>query len=632
MFGLLSSVPALILTVMAVVFSYYMINSWFDKRITSVLDESVHITESYLKEYQETIRTKAQTISNELDKNILQHDLALNLPLFASTLNSIINSNDISEAVVFHGHIPIVKSQFGNSLSIENVPEEYYTKARSGEYVVFRTANKIRVISMLHSMPNSFLVVGRYTDNKAIEHIKKSIALTEEYKSIGQNLSKLQLKFYLAFLLASITLLLLAGLMGISLSAEIVRPIIRLVDATKSVIEGKFDIKLPEGPKRDEIANLSRAFNVMAQEVSQQRNKLLKAYNALEQEKKLVEMVLSGVSTGIIALSPEYKVNLINDAGIKLLHLNLQQQKDMDLGSVLPECTDLVERAVRNPSNETYSEVKLRRSGRLFIFLIKVAVECSKAGKVLSYIIAFDDMTQVFQVQRNEAWSDIARRIAHEVKNPLTPIYLAAERLKEKYSEISKDKYNFDRYVVTIMKHAQDIGTIIEEFSRFAKMPAPNFKKLNLSELVSEVFFSYKMKDSTIEFISKIQGNIIGAFDSTQIRQLLLNILKNAEESIQSVAGQVDKRMFIKLTLSKKKNLAYIVIEDSGKGFEQTTVNKVIEPYFTTKTKGTGLGLAIVKKIVDDHDGTLIIRNSKDKNAVVEMILPLDLNHQNSNI
>lgn len=623
-FSLLSGLPALILAVLAALFSHYMINSWFDNRIGSVLNESVYIAESYLKEYQESTKAKAKTIADKLDDNILQHDLTSNLPLFAKVLNSLAELNDMSEAVVFHGHIPLVKGRFGNTLSLENIPDEYYKKAMSGEVVVFKTLNKIRVMHKLHSIPNSVVVVGKYLDSKVETHIQQSIAVSNEYKAIESNLAKLQFKFYMAFLIASLILVSIAGITGVLFSANIVKPIIKLVEATKSIKDGKFVVKLAEGPEDDEIANLSRAFNLMTAKVSEHQNNLMATCEELDRKNKFVEMVLSGVSTGIIAVSPDYKVELINDAGCKLLGLN-GTKSDINLMQVLPEGMELINKISHSKLKQINSEVKVRRDGQILTFLVKVASERNEKGQPYSYIIAFEDMTKIFQAQRNEAWSDIARRIAHEVKNPLTPICLGAERIKEKYSKYIKDQKNFNMYINTIIKHSQDIGSIIEEFSKFARMPLPVFKKVDLSSLVNDLLFSYKTGDPNITFKSKIEKNIIGLFDDMQIRQLLNNIIKNAEESIRSSAKYGLDAMFISVHLYKKENLAHIKLQDTGKGFDENTINKITEPYFTTKTKGTGLGLAIVKKIVDDHKGELIIKNSSNGNAVVEIILPLNL-------
>jgi len=623
-FSLLSGIPTLILSIIAAAFLYQVVESWFDKKITKVLEESVLVAESYLKENREIIKMKTRSIANELDETIVKHDLPSKPKLFFDVINSFVELNDMSEAVVFYGHAPVVRSRFGISLSLERFPEEYYSRALKGEVVVFKKNNRVRAMTMLHGVPNSFLIVGKQIDGVITDHIKKSQSAVEKYKAIKNNLIDLQLKFFVAFLFTSVVLLLIAGSIGMSFSRAIVEPIIRLVSATKKVKDGIFAVKLPEGPENDEIANLSRAFNLMTERISEQQRKLIHAYNEIDQKIKFVEMVLSGVSTGIIALCPDCRVKLINESGLRLLELDKDKIKNLDLKQILPEALALVDKVSRTKTKEISGEIKYKIRGRTLTFLVKIGTEVDKNNNVVSYIIAFDDMTQLIQAQRYEAWSDIARRIAHEVKNPLKPIHLGAERIKEKYSKYIKDKKNFNMYVDTIIRHSQDIRGIIEEFSRFARMPAPVFEKIDLSKLVTDIVFSRKIVGEDIKFETKIESNVIGFFDSTQIRQLLTNIIKNSEESVRSFLD-VKTKTFIKISMHKKYNFAHIVVEDSGKGFEEESISKIMEPYFTTKTKGTGLGLAIVKKIVDDHEGELIMKNNARNNAVVEIILPTNL-------
>jgi two-component system nitrogen regulation sensor histidine kinase NtrY len=628
-FSLLSGVPILILSIIATVFLYYVVESWFDKKITTVLEESTLIAESYIKENQRTIKMKTQSIASELDDNILKHDLASKPRLFLDVINSFVELNDMSEAVVFHGYTPVIRSRFGVSLSLERIPEEYYRRAVKGEVVVFQKFNKLLAVTMLHSVPNSFLVVGKQIDSVITGHIKKSQNATAKYKSIKNNILELQLKFSAAFLMTSIILLLIAGVIGISFSKAIVEPIILLLLATKKVQDGIFSVKLPEGPENDEIANLSRAFNLMTERISEQQRKLIIAYNEIDQKVKFVEMVLSGVSTGIIALDPNRKLKLINDSGMKLLGLKKNKIEDLDLRETFPEAFELVDKVSNLKLAETSGEIKSKIGGKLLTFLVKIGTEVDKDNNIMSYIIAFDDMTQLIRSQRYEAWSDIARRIAHEVKNPLTPIHLGAERIKEKYSKYIKDKKNFNMYVDTIIRHSEDIREIIEEFSRFARMPTPVFEKIDLSKLVNDIVFSRKIVEKDIKFETKIKNKVTGLFDSTQIRQLLTNIIKNSEESLLLSTGDKRKKS-IKISLYTEHNSAHIIVEDTGKGFLEESITKITEPYFTTKTKGTGLGLAIVKKIVDDHEGELIMKNSVNNTAVVEIILPINLRVKNN--
>ena len=627
-FSLLSGIPTLILAIIASIFLYYIVESWFDKKITTVLEESVLVAESYLKENREMIKMKTKSIASELDDYIIKHDLASNPRLFFDVINSFVELNNMSEAVVFYGNVPVVRSRFGISLSLERIPTEYQKRATKGEMIVFKKLNRIRAVTALRSIPNSFLVVGKQIDSIVTKHIKKSQNAAAKYKSIKNNIKELQLKFAIAFLMTSVILLLIAGGIGVLFSRAILNPIVRLMLATEKVKDGKFTVKLPEGPENDEIANLSRAFNLMTERISEQQKKLIHAYNEIDQKRKFVEMILSGVSTGIIALGFNHKITLINESGMKLLGLEKSNVKNLDLFQILPEVFELVNKVSNSKVKEISGEIKSKVKGRLSTFLVKIGKDVDRHNNIMSYIIAFDDMTQLIQAQRYKAWSDVARKIAHEVKNPLTPIHLGAERIKQKYSKDIKNKKDFNMYIDTIIRHSQDIGKIIEEFSRFAKMPAPIFEEIDLSQLVSEIIFSRKIVGKDIRFEDKIEKDVVGYFDSTQIRQLLTNVIKNSEEAVRLISDG-EKRKFIKISLYKKFNTAHIIVEDGGKGFEKESMSKIVEPYFTTKAKGTGLGLAIVKKIVDDHEGELIIKNGiYDDNVLVEVILPTNLKGQ----
>jgi len=244
-------------------------------------------------------------------------------------------------------------------------------------------------------------------------------------------------------------------------------------------------------------------------------------------------------------------------------------------------------------------------------------------GKVTGYILAFDDMTALAEAQRYSAWSDVARRIAHEVKNPLTPIHLSAERLRSKYKNQVKEPDTFEKYINTIIKHVYDIGKIIDEFSRFARMPNAVLTEENLSKIIADIVFSRKTASSGVNYTTDIEENIKIFCDQTQINQMLINLLKNSEESIEQRNRKIKKNGKIFLSLSQQDKDAVITIKDNGIGFDEDTLSKITEPYFTTRDKGTGLGLAIVKKIVDDHNGKLIMRNESKEGAVVIVVFPI---------
>jgi two-component system, NtrC family, nitrogen regulation sensor histidine kinase NtrY len=623
MFSLLSSVPALLIAIFSTIFFQFVIDSWFDKKVSVVLDESVVVAESYLKEHVDSIKSRTKAMAFEVDNNVVRYNLETNPALFAEIVNSLAELNALSEAVIFFNHQPIIRSRFGASLSLEIFADSYYSKAVNGEVVIIdNLPNKIRAMVMLRSIPNSFLVVGKYVDDKVIDHIKKSQGAAHDYNNIKQRILQTQIRFTLLFLLISLLLLLIAIYIGVIFAGKIMSPITDLLYATKRAQKGDFTAKVIEGPVNDEIGNLSRAFNLMTSTISEQQEKLLMAYNEIDSKRKFSEAVLTGVSTGIVVISTEKKISLINKAGAELLGVVIAEKKHKFLKDLLPEVEKYLDELIAKRDHSINVEIQVRRSHKILTLFLKITKEII-AKKVVGYIITFDDMTELAHAQRYAAWSDVARRIAHEVKNPLTPIHLGAERLRAKYKNQVKDPEMFEKYISTITKHVSDIGKIIDEFSRFARMPKAVLEECDLSKIVAEIVFSRKCISNKIKYHTKIEPKIKAYCDQTQLNQLFTNILKNSEESIEAreVSGKIIGNIWVEVT--KEEKYIAVTIKDNGLGFNEQFLSRLTEPYFTTRDAGTGLGLAIVKKIVDDHEGKLIMMNEADNKAVVRVLFPV---------
>jgi two-component system, NtrC family, nitrogen regulation sensor histidine kinase NtrY len=623
MFCLLSSIPAILIAVFSTIFFQFVIDSWFDKRVSMALDKSVVVAESYLKEHVDAIKIRAKAMALEVDNNVVRYHLVDNKELFTKVVSSLVDLNALSEAVVFQNNSPVVRSRFGASLSLEIFPSEYYHHASSGGVVVIKdTPNKIRAMASLHSIPNSFIVVGKFIDDKVVDHVKQSQGAATKYNNLKTTILETQIRFTFLFFMVAMLLLLASIYVGISFAGNIVNPIAKLVNATRKVQEGDFSAQVQEGPEDDEIGNLSRAFNVMTKRISEQQDKLLSAYNEINDKRKFSEAVLSGVSTGIVVLEPDLKISLVNSAAAKLLHVTKRDARKKLLSAILPESCEFIQQLSRGKSKSISTEISVRKGYKVLTLLMKVVKEKAKGGAT-GYIITLDDMTELAHAQRYAAWSDVARRIAHEVKNPLTPIHLGAERLNRKYKNEVSDPETFGKYTATIIKHVSDISRIIEEFSRFARMPKAELERHDISRLIAEIVFSRKCASNNIEFKTSIANSVRVYCDQTQVNQFLTNILKNAEESIEAKGRKSKKVGTISISLKKEKDSAVIVIKDNGMGFNEETIEKIAEPYFTTRDQGTGLGLAIVKKIVDDHNGKLIMKNGQDGQAVVTIYLPL---------
>jgi len=342
--------------------------------------------------------------------------------------------------------------------------------------------------------------------------------------------------------------------------------------------------------------------------------------------------VLSGVSAGVIALDTEEKVSLFNRSATNLLSIK-ESPRGEDFENVFPEAKRLLDKAKESAENVVQDEITITRKKRKATLLVRVVKE-EFSDEIEGYIVTFDDITELLTAQRTAAWSDVARRIAHEVKNPLTPINLSAERLRKKYrDEIKTEPEVFDKYIDTIGKHVANIENIIEEFAQFARMPSPVMRKEDICEIIRDAIFTQKTVNSNIEYEVNIPDHkIISNMDKNQMSQVMINLLKNSIEAL--VENDKDKDGKIKVSVSEGDNIK-IDIEDNGPGFPDELLDRITEPYVTTREKGTGLGLAIVKKIIGDHDGTLFVDNILDNDgkilgAKVELALPLSTTENKS--
>ena len=335
------------------------------------------------------------------------------------------------------------------------------------------------------------------------------------------------------------------------------------------------------------------------------------------------------MSAGIVALDLQHHISVINPTALSILSIDKEQNlTNQDFDTLCPEIASLLMHAQDFAGHEVKKEIIINRGSRSSILIVRIITE-KFLGKTEGYIITFDDVTTLVLAKRSAAWADVARKIAHEIKNPLTPIHLAAERLRKKYSHEVNDIKNFERYIEIIVKHVKDIGTMVEEFVQFARMPAPHFDNVDLAQLVREAIFSRKCLDKNIQYITEIdQKSIIVYCDARQINQVLLNLLKNAEEAIEH-SSQSDKGEII-VRMIQNDAFVELYIIDNGGGFPTELFDRLTEPYITSKSTGTGLGLAIVKKILDDHNVGVSFANHYDQGAIIKLIF--NINNEGKNL
>ncbi len=630
MFSLVFSIPTIIISSFSYLFFSYGIESWFNDKVSNALEESVIVAESYLGEHKEAIKVEAIKMANIISEAglILMQDQEK----FNEFLDIEASVRSLTEVIIFKPNKVIAQNSLSFSLAFSNLPVDQMKEADSGDVILLfdPTIDKVRALVKLKNFFNTYLIVGRPIDQQVLYHVKKTHGEVSEYRQLKTEISDLQIRFAIIFVIISLILMTIAISMGIIFTGVITKPINDLVYATGKIQTGDFSFRVVEGPENDEIAILAKAFNLMIERLNQQRNDLVQANEQIDARRHFSETILSGVSAGIIVLETNGKIAMINPSATRFLNLEASSLIGAEFEQYFPRMKEFLREVMEDPKISVHKETSLTVNGKQFFLLVRIVAE-SFADNVTGYIVSFDDVTELIIAQRHAAWSDVARKVAHEIKNPLTPIQLAAERIKRKYGQFipDADQETFGRYVDTIKRHVSDIGKMVEEFVEFARMPSPVIIHQDLMALVNNVVFSRQCLQNNILYEVKSDFEKINLpFDKSQIGRLLTNLFKNSEESCQEKFTLIKKNSnnfdeLAKITIEITDNNQYItlVVSDNGAGFGQSLFPDLAKPYVTTKSDGNGLGLAIVKKIVNDHAGNIEFANL-EVGAEVRVHLP----------
>ena len=627
-FGLVAIIPALLVVLFLGLFLNFGIESWFNERVRTAVKASTVVAQLYLMEHQKNIRGIALSMANDINRAApkMRQNPRL-LEKFIITLSEIRN---LSEAVVVNSSgKTLARSQLSYSLGFNFSNDDLLKdvlKTRPGEVIIIenQVGNTVRAGVKLEAFVDAYLLVGKFVDANVLRHIAETTGAADEYKLLEENRMNLQIKFLFVFILVAILLLLSAIWIGWSIASTISTPIGKLIDAAEKVGKGDLSTRVDFDKRKDkdEVGKLSQSFNLMTEQLSDQQFGLIEANRQLDERRRFTETVLSGVSAGVIGLDDRGYIHLSNRSSFDLLSVNLEEHVNKPLGDCVPEMAILLEEVMANPDQIVEGEIKLSRNGWQKTLIVSIAAEKLRQ-EIIGFVVTFDDVSELLSAQRKAAWADVARRIAHEIKNPLTPIQLSAERLKRKYKgDIKSDQKTFLLCTDTIIRQVKDIGRMIDEFSSFARMPNPDFKDVNLNELCEQSIFLERNRFPNINYIMETkETEVILACDRQQISQSLTNILKNAAESIIFDSNVTpDFAGKIKLELVRKSNQICIHISDNGVGFSENLIDRISEPYITTREKGTGLGLAIATKIMEDHNGEILLRNNKNGGAEVTLV------------
>lgn len=625
LFSLVAVTPAIVVSVGSTVFFRYGVESWFSDRVRTALQASLQVARAYLEEHQQIIGGDALAMANDINREgVMLSRAPQRFSTFISTQAAI---RGLTEALVFDGQGRVLARTglaFSIETSIDQIPFWALEKARSGEVAVLTTEDddRVRALVLLQGFfDETFLYVGRFVDPKVIGHMEQTSAAVAEYEHLEGRRLSLERAFSMIFAIISLLLLLAAVWVGLSMAMSLATPIVRLIDAAERVRSGDLSARVTEGKGADEIGSLVRAFNRMTGQLGEQRQGLIDANRELDERNRFTETVLAGVSAGVVGLDRDGNIHLPNRSACDLLATSPEELVGQPLITVAPEFTEAFDEVGRRPDKLIQHEIKLVRQDRQRTLLVRLAAERLE-GETIGYVVTFDDISELVSAQRTAAWADVARRIAHEIKNPLTPIQLSAERLKRKYlKEIQSDPETYSALVDTIVRQVGDIGRMVDEFSSFARMPAPQMKPANLAAICREAVFLQRNGYPDITFTSQMPDHaVLMLCDSRLIGQALTNLLKNAVEAIHGRDKTDASPGQVVLSLAAENGWVTVDVTDNGKGLPKENRDRLTEPYVTTRSKGTGLGLAIVKKIVEDHGGDLRLEDTSAGGARVRMV------------
>lgn len=627
LFSLVAVAPAIVVSVFSALFFNLGLESWFDERVRTALEESLAVAEAYRQEHRQQIRAEVLTMANELNRRA--DGVRSDPERLEQVLQVEAAARNLPEAIVFNRSGDILgRAGLSFSMEFDLVPTQELDRAAQGEVVVLTAGNdeRVRALIRLDRYFDAYLYVGRYVDSQVLIHADETRSAVAEYQRLESERQGIEITFALIFIVVALLLLLAAVWIALLFAGRLSGPVSALVQAAERASGGDLSSRVLEGPADDEIGSLSRAFNRMTSQLEGQRSQLIAANEQLDERRRFTETVLSGVSSGVIGLTADGRVNLPNRAATQLLEMDRGKLVGADFGEVVPELVALLTEARERPSRVAQAQVAIVRRGFSHTALVRIAAERDEGG-IRGFVVTFDDVTELLAAQRNAAWADIARRIAHEIKNPLTPIQLSAERLRRKYlREVGSDPEVFEQCTETIVRQVGDIGRLIDEFSSFARMPAPVFRDENVVELVKQALFLQQVANIGIRYRTEYPEEPAALrCDSRQVAQILTNLLLNAAQAIadrvKPPGGELPPGE-IEVQVCVNEDTVEVVVSDNGSGLPEGDRARLTEPYVSTKGKGTGLGLAIVAKVMDDHGGRLLLSNRPAGGAAVRVVFP----------
>jgi two-component system nitrogen regulation sensor histidine kinase NtrY len=611
-FTLMSLVPTITVAVFATISINMGFEAWFSDRVQNVIRVSLDAAQAYEFEQTSGLREDAKSLGRRLEQvkaaQRIEDPGAIRQELDRGQQSI---QRGLKEAFVITGDGTLRLRGFRSyKFDYEMPPPQAFDSAFEDVHLIRDYENnELRALVSLRGFGDQYLYVTREVDGLLLGLLDQTQQTARLYQQLEQDRDLYLFNFGLLYLAFAVLLIVSSALLSLWFAERLSRPIGRLVGAAQRVGDGELETQVLEEEGDDEIAQLSVYFNKMTRQLKGQRDRLLENTAQIEERRRLFDSVLSSVTSGVVGLDAQGRVSFVNRSARRLLGWAVGEHKEHHLEVVVPEFSPLFARLKESGNDSVQDEVKVVRGGRLENLLVRVAPRTSEGGALEGYVIAFDDVTDLVAAQRSAAWGDVARRIAHEIKNPLTPIQLSAERIRRKFTpKLDAEADDLDRMTQVIVRQTNDLRRIVDEFSKFARMPEAVKQREDIVAILNQAVTLQQAGQPDVTFHIDIPDRVIPlSLDATMISQALTNLIKNAGEAIETRIEKgvsLDLKPAIAISLADQGTQVSVTISDNGIGLPQDRA-KLFEPYVTTRDKGTGLGLPIVKKIIEEHGGVL---------------------------
>jgi len=630
MFAIVAAVPAMIVAVVATIALNQGLDQWFSERTRAMVESSRLVARSYMLEHAQVLRDDIIWVASELEQAKGTYDQDPRRFQSILTALAVTRSLPFTSLVDADGHT-LMRANINTQGAYPKLPQGITQGVVEGvpSQIAPGSTQLVGSIVKLRGYDNTYLFVARPVDPEVLAYMSLTDQNITEYREYASNRLVFQITFTIMYVGLAVVLLLAALWTGIALANRFVDPIRNLMIASNMVSRGDLDVQVPVEEGRGDLRDLSNGFNRMTQQLKTQREDLVTASEMNEKRRQFTEAVVEGVSAGIIGLDAFGAVTLVNARACEMLGRTEIELMGEQVETAMPQLAPIIERAKSARRGQVRDQIQLGNETDRRTYQVQLTREGSIAESK-GYVLTFDDITDLESAQRTSAWADVARRIAHEIKNPLTPIQLSAERLRRRYgSKLEDDREVFDKCINTIVRQVGDIGRMVDEFSAFARMPEAAPEMADLSDTVRQAVFLESVRLPEIEITTDLPYDAIYAwFDSRLISQSLTNLIKNAVEAFESVKLSEDRLPIITVQGQIEGAHARISVSDNGKGWPSENRQRLLEPYMTTREKGTGLGLAIVAKIVEQHGGIVELVDAEPDvhgniGACVTFTLPL---------